>query len=79
MIATSVAIFLVSKIPNKHELKKNLLKRHKQWLAYLLPDPASLGWFPVFTKNSEKTIVTVAEVNQRPCLEESEQRLENVD
>ena len=30
-------------------------------------------------KNSEETIVNVAEVNQRSCSEETEQWLENVD
>ena len=36
--------------------------------------------FPVFEKSFQrKTIVTVAEVNQQRCLEESGQWLENVD
>ena len=44
-----------------------------QWLAYLLPDPAALGSIPSIPK-----LVNVAEFNQRRCLEESGQWLENV-
>ena len=49
------------------------------WLAYLLPDPAALGSFLSIPKFFiEEKIVNVAEVNQRHCLEESGQWLENV-
>ena len=35
-----------------------------QWLAYLITDPAALGSIPIIPpKNSEETIVQVAEVN----------------
>ena len=51
-----------------------------QWLGYLLPDPATPGLIPSASKkNSEENIVDVAEVNQRRCLEECGQWLENDD
>ena len=54
--------------------------RVEQWLACLLPDPASPGSLPsvdeIFSKG---TIVDVAEVNQHHSLEESRQWLENAD
>ena len=51
-----------------------------EWLAYLRPDPAILGSIPSFSKkNSEEKIVDVVKVNQRYCLEESGQWLENVE
>ena len=43
-------------------------------------DPAALGSIPsVPEKISEEKIIDVAEVNQRPSIEESTQWLENVD
>ena len=51
-----------------------------QWLAHLLPDPAapgSIARIPEFF--SEKKIVNVTEVNQKRCLEEIGQCLENVE
>ena len=51
-----------------------------QWLSYYHPDPAALGSIHrIPQKISEKTIVDVAEINQRRCLEESGQWLENND
>ena len=44
------------------------------------PDPADMGSIPsVPQKNSEETIIDVAEVNQQRWLEESGQWLENLD
>ena len=54
--------------------------RVEQWLACLLPDPASPGLLPsvaeIFSKG---TIVDVAEVNQHHSFEESRLWLENAD
>ena len=51
-----------------------------QWLAYLLPYPAALGFIPsIPNKNSEEKNVNNAEVNQRSCLEQSLQWLQNVE
>ena len=54
--------------------------RVEQWLACLLPDPASPGSLPsvdeIFSKG---TIVDVAEVNQHHSFEESRLWLENAD
>ena len=51
-----------------------------QKLAYLLLDPAAPGSIPCGPKIfSEEKIVNITEVNQRHCLEESGQWLENVD
>ena len=50
-----------------------------QWLAYLLPDPASSGLIPsIPPKCLDEKIVNFAEVNQWHCLEESGQWLKNV-
>ena len=46
-----------------------------KWLACLLPDPAA----PVSIPSIQGEMINVAEVNQRLWLEESGQRLENVD
>ena len=47
--------------------------------AYLHLDPAAPGSISSIPKKfPEEKIVNVAEVNQRPCLEESGQWLENV-
>ena len=49
-----------------------------QWLAYLLPDPAAPGLIPSNPEIvSDENIVGVAQVNQRSCLDESGQWLEN--
>ena len=46
----------------------------------MLPDPAAPGLIPSIPQNfTEENIVNVAEVNQQRCIEESGQRLENVD
>ena len=51
-----------------------------QWLAYLLLDPAALGSIPSIPEFfSEEKIVKVAQVDQRPSLEESGLWLETVD
>ena len=51
-----------------------------QWLANLLLNPAAMGLNPSDPDFfSEEKRVGVAEVNQQRCLEESEERLENVD
>ena len=51
-----------------------------QWLAYLILDPAAPGYIPSNPNFfSKEKIVNVAEVNQRRCLEETGQWLENVD
>ena len=51
-----------------------------QLLAHLLPDSAALGSCSSISKKiSEENIVDDAKVNQRHCLVESEQWLENVD
>ena len=47
-----------------------------QWLSYLLPDPAARVRFSPLP---EEKIVDFAEVNQRFCLGESGQWLENAD
>ena len=50
------------------------------WLGYLLLDPAAPGSIPnVPQKISQGKNVSVSEVNQWRCLEESGQWLENVD
>ena len=56
-------------------------KKVSWWGAeYLLPDPSAPGSIPSVPKKiSDQKIVDVAEVNQRRCLEESGQWLENVD
>ena len=46
-------------------------------LAYLLREPAAPDSIPSINVKRKK-IVDVAEVNQRPCLEESVKWLENV-
>ena len=47
---------------------------------FLIPEPAAQGSIPIIPKIfSEEKNVDVAEVKPRPCLEESEQWLENVD
>ena len=48
-----------------------------QWLSYLLLDPAAPG--SITGRVSGGKIVDGAEVNQRRCLEESGQWLDNVD
>ena len=50
-----------------------------QWLEYLLLDPAARGLIPIYPILSEEKIINIAEVNQRLWLEESGQRVENVD
>ena len=46
----------------------------------MLPDPAAPGLIPSVPKIvSKEKIVTAVEVNQRHCLEESRQWLENAD
>ena len=53
--------------------------RLAQWLAFLHPDPVVMGSIPSIPKTfSEVKIVDVAEVNQRHCLKESGQWLENL-
>ena len=50
-----------------------------QWLEYLLLDPAARGLIPIYPIFSEEKIINIAEVNQPLWLEESGQRVENVD
>ena len=51
-----------------------------QWLAYYIPDPAAQSSIPSIPQNIlEEKFVDTAEVNQPRYLEESGQRLENVD
>ena len=52
-----------------------------QWLAYLLPDPATPGLIPSIPEIffEEEKLSDVAAVNQRHCFEESGRLLENVD
>ena len=51
-----------------------------QWWAYLLLDSAAPGLNPSVPEFfSEEKMVDVADINQRHCLEESGQWLENVD
>ena len=50
-----------------------------QWLAYLLLDPATGGLIPIFPHFFRGKIINIAEIYQWLWLEESGQRLENVD
>ena len=50
-----------------------------KWLAYLLPDPATPGLIPSIPKKFQIKIVDVTVVNKQRWLEESGQRLQNVD
>ena len=50
------------------------------WLEYLLPDPTAPGLIPSIPEFFFRgKMVDAAEVNQRRCIEESGQWLENVD